>query len=113
MKHLFLVVLFSFLVFIYPAQQLNQFDYQPIEQPTITELDYLPDFNMTPYTQSVSLEKQKVLLHFVPLLSAVNVQIHPPFIMRNLSLKEIRPDAHGFLGAYAFQSNYFSNSILY
>ncbi len=112
MRQLLLVVLFGFLVFIYPAQELNQYDFHSADQPTISEFAYLPDVNMIPHLSSVSIEKNKSIGPFVPRISEQKRQIKPMHQVKNHTLIEIFPDAFGFITLYAYHSNYLSCSTL-
>ncbi|WP_169525312.1 hypothetical protein [Pseudalkalibacillus hwajinpoensis] len=109
MKQLLVIVLFGFLVFIYPAQQLNQFEYPTTDNPTITEFVYLPDAKIIPQSISILIEKQKIVGPSVPYITADKLVIYSLFLTRKLPSIEIHPDAHGFLNVVAFQSSYFSD----
>jgi len=106
MRYLLLVVLFGFLVFIYPAQELSQYDYHSADKPTISKFAYLPDAKMISYPSSVSLQKQKLFGTFVPFTSEHDVQQHLIYPHKNLMKMEIFPDARGFLNVFAVHSNY-------
>ena len=106
MRYLLLVVLCGFLVFIYPAQELNQYDYHSADKPTISEFAYLPDAKMISYPSSVSLQKQKMFGPFVPITSEHYVQPHLIYPQKDLMKDEIFPDARGFLNVLAVHSNY-------
>ncbi len=112
MRQLLLVVLFGFLVFIYPAQELNQYDYHSADKPTISEFTYLPDVKMIPHLSSVSIKKNKFIGPFVLPTSEQKLHLRPLHQERNLTLIEIFPDAFGFIKLYAFHSNYLSRSNL-
>lgn len=112
MKHLLVVVLFGFLVFIYPAQQLHQFQYPKTYQAQITEFAYLPDAKIIPQSISIIIEKQKIIGPSTPYIQAEMLVISSPFLTRKLPQIEIHPDAHGFLNVFTFHSSYFSHPRL-
>ncbi len=111
MRQVLLLMLFGFLVFIYPAQQLNQYDYHSADKPTISEFAYLPDAKLIPPPTSVSLQKQKVIGPFVPFTSEQNFQDHLTYPQKNMMQIEAFPDARGFLNVYAVHSNYLINLL--
>ncbi|WP_226654981.1 hypothetical protein [Pseudalkalibacillus hwajinpoensis] len=106
MRYLLLVVLFGFLVFVYPAQELNQYDYHSADKPTISEFAYLPDAKMISSPSSVSLHKHKIFGFFIPFTSEYEVKPRLTYPEKNLMLVEIFPDARGFLNVFAVHSNY-------
>ncbi|WP_273851208.1 hypothetical protein [Guptibacillus spartinae] len=106
MRYLLLVVLFGFLVFVHPAQELNQYDYHSADKPTISEFVYLPDAKMISYPSSVSLQKHKLFGFFIPFTSEYEGKPHLTYLKKKLMLIEAFPDAKGFLNVNAVHSNY-------
>ncbi|MCA0172207.1 hypothetical protein [Bacillus sp. RAR_GA_16] len=106
MRYILLAVLFGFLVFVYPAQELNQYDYHSADKPTISEFAYLPDAKMISYPSSVSLQKHKTFGIFIPFPSEYERKPQLTYLQKHLLLSEVFPDARGFLNVNAVHSNY-------